>query len=588
MDHSHRPECIAIAGTGSTVRDSIVERLITDFPGRIVPIDPSRSEICGLATVPSPAALTTSVDLLISVLPNENLLPLVEDCAPKQVRYLLPLGIGNDEEEATVWENRPAIEAAARERGIQVIDPALRSLKRGTMDGLFAPKSIALAGASNSDGKIGNLIMQRLLADYSGDLYPIHPREAQILGVDTVSTPSALPGPVDLLIALLPGERLLSMVEDCAPGSVKYLLAIPSGFGEVPGQGRRDQEAIVEAARARGMRVVGPNCMGLVNATIGLNASLVPDMPAGGQGLSLLTQSGGFGIATTLYALDHQLPIAKICDLGNTSDVQACEVMRYLEDDADTQVAGLLLENVGERAAFLSSLSSLAEKKPTVVNFLGRTEAGRRASEAHLGMTPHDGPMAEVKQSRAIFAETGRDLHNISKALCWQPLPRGNGLAVLTGTGGVGAEIADLATENGLTVPPLSDATREGLAAFVPPYAGLGNPVDLTPIWRQYPDVYPAVLRLIIADENIDQVIVTITDVATGVDPLAPAMTALMQDPDIRNASKPIYVFWGSRDDMLANMKILESARLPCYRTTLEVVRTVAAITNYAGRQETD
>jgi len=477
---------------------------------------------------------------------------------------------------------------AARERGIRLIGPDWRLPGAADLNALFAPASVALVGASNTPKKMGNLIMERLQRDYRGRIIPIHPREAAILGVEAYPSLGVLQEPVDLLIALIPGEKLLELVENCPPGLVKYLLAIPSGFGEVSDAGRVEQTAIVEAARERGIRVVGPNCMGLVNAVLGLNASLAPEMPPGGAGLSFVTQSGGFGIAATMYALDHQLPIAKICDLGNTADVQAWEVMRYLKDDPDTIVAGVLLECTGDSEIFLSALSELASAKPAVVTLLGRTEAGKRASQAHLGLESDPEIVEKIAATGAIYAETGRDLFNFAKSLAWQPKPEGNRVAIMVGTGGIGSELADLAAESGLEVPELSETVQQALTGHLPAFAGFANPVDLTPIWWQYPEAYPAVLRVLLDAENIDSVILAITDVATGIDALGSALADLQQERSAAGlAIKPIFVFWGARDDMLSNMRVLEASKIPCFRTTLETIRAVAASTG-AGRQKTE
>jgi len=447
------------------------------------------------------------------------------------------------------------------------------------MDALFRPQSIAIAGASQSEGKLGNIIVKRILADYQGRVFPINPNATTIAEIQAYKDISTLPQNVDLLIALLPGASLLPLIDSCTYGQVKFLLAIPSGFGEVSSDGKELQNKIVATALERGMRVVGPNCMGLLNGVDSLNASLAPDMPPTGVGFSFLTQSGGLAIAATMYALDHQLPIAKICDLGNTADIQAWEVMHYLKDDPDTSVVGVLLECAGSEEKFIPALSKLASAKPTIVTLLGRTQAGQRASQAHLGLTSDPALISRIGTTGAIYTDTGRGLFNLAKSLTWQPRPAGKRVAIMTGTGGVGTELADLAVENGLDVPEFSDPVREELAQILPSYAGFANPVDMTPIWWQYPEVYPAVLNALLNASNIDSVIVTITDVACGIEPLAAALVKLEKArTQVGSAVKPIFVYWGARDNMLSNMQILERAKIPCLRTTRETIETVAAL----------
>lgn len=451
------------------------------------------------------------------------------------------------------------------------------------MKAFFSPRSIAVAGASDSEHKIGHRVLQRILANFKGRLYAIHPSATQVLGVPAYSDPCALPESVDLLIALLPGDRLLPLIERFRTGQAKYLLAIPSGFGEASPEGKTLERAIVCAANDKGMRVVGPNCMGMFNGPHGLNASLVPDMPPAGPGLSCLTQSGGYGIAVSMYALDHALPVAKICDLGNTSDVQITEMLRYFKDDRDTRVLGLFLEAVGETHAFAEAVAEVGLSKPVVLTQLGRTAAGQRASFAHLGLESTPSIKGTREGTAWIPAQTGVELLHTAKALCWQPRPRGRRAAIVTATGGIGAELADLALEHGLEVPPLSAGVREAMASLLPSFAALRNPIDLTPIYWQFASAYPAIMRILLESDEVDLLMICITDVGTAIDELAPAIIEAVREHGARNAAgKPVYVYWGARDDMLANQRVLEAGKVPCYRTTLEVVRTAALIADHA------
>lgn len=585
MTPHSRMERIAIAGTesdGAGAGHRIVDKLAAICPDRIVLVHPDGGGQDGFGSNLTSGAFEEPVDLLISLLPANKLVGLLQESPVGCIRNLLALPDGKPDMRNTDDDTMRALAHIAGQKGITIIDPVALQPPAHRLEALFRPQSIAIAGASNSEGKIGNQIMKRLMNGYGGRLHPIHPTAPDVLGVPAVSAPADLGDPVDLLIALLPGERLIPLVESCAPGQFKYLLAVPSGFGEVEGAGNGLQSTLVTAARQRGMRVVGPNCMGLVNAAIGLNASLVPDMPEGGQGISFLTQSGGFGIATTMYALDHALQVAAICDLGNTCDLAPADVMDYLAQDVDTLVACILLECIGQTPDFLEALSELASRKPVVVTLPGGTSAGSRASKSHLGLVPVGGIAEEVAATGAIVAETCRDLHNIAKALAWQPMPWGPRLAIVTGTGGIGVELADLAQEYGLEVPELPKLIQQAIAALLPDYAGVTNPVDLTPIYAQYASIYPEICRLLMECGEIDQIILSVTDVATGRDELAVALVDMMKGTDEK--SKPVYVFWGARWNMVENRKRLEQACIPCFSTTLETIRTVSAICNRGTR----
>jgi acetyltransferase len=444
-----------------------------------------------------------------------------------------------------------------------------------SFDRLFNPTSIAVAGASNTRGKLGYDFIRRLSACFSGRLAAVNPREKDVAGVPAYPSLSDVPGTVDLAIALMPGETLLQVVEGCEAGKVNFLAAVPSGFAEVSQIGREQQQTLARLARERGMRVLGPNIVGVFNGVSGLNASMLPALPPGGAGLSCLTQSGGFGMALAMYALDRTIPIAKFCDLGNMADVQVHEILDYLAGDDDTRVIGLFLESVQALEPALAALQRAAEHKPVVMTPVGVQAAGRRASLSHLGLTESALRLADAAPANVVRADTAQDMLNAANALLRQRRASGGRVAVVTGTGGIGAEVADLCTESGLEVPAFSDGLKKRLGEILPAYAGFGNPVDLTPIWWDYPTVYPRVLDAIAASGEADIVLICITDVPTQYPHLADALAEWAKSAA---ASPSRVVFWGARDKDCAGMATLENAGFPCFRSTREAVAAAAAL----------
>jgi acyl-CoA synthetase (NDP forming) len=356
---------------------------------------------------------------------------------------------------------------------------------------------------------------------------------------------------------------------------VRFLLAVPSGFAEVSQSGPDLQRELIENARARNIRVLGPNIVGIMNAVLGLNASMMPELPPGGIGLSCVTQSGGFGMTLSMYALDHGLAVAKFCDLGNMSDVDIHEVLDYFAKDANTRVVGLFLESVRDHPSFWCSLGELASMKPVILTPTGMTEAGRRASLAHLGIAAEAITFDKQLPRGVVVAETALSLLHSAKAIMWQPRARGRRTAVLTGTGGIGAELADLASRQGLDVPPLSLKLQERLRERLPYYAGVQNPVDCTPIWWEYAKVYPWVMSQLADSGEVDLIIVSVTDVAATL----PELTSALASWPTRQGSLPIVVYWGARYRDLENMQILERAGIPCYHSTFETVIGASAVT---------
>jgi acetyltransferase len=327
------------------------------------------------------------------------------------------------------------------------------------------------------------------------------------------------------------------------------------------------------------MRVLGPNIVGVMNGVLGLNASMMPELPPGGVGLSCLTQSGGFGMALSMYALDHDIPVAKFCDVGNTSDLEVHEVIEYLAQDVDTRVIGLFIESVRDQDLFWRALQKAAAAKPVILTPVGVTPGGRRASLAHLGIAADAVALRDNLPRGVVVADTALNLLHSAKAMMWQRSARGRRAAIVTGTGGIGAELADLAARQGLDLPKLSPQLQKRLLEHLPYYAGVQNPVDCTPIWWDYAQVYPSVLNKLADSGEIDLIIVSITDVAATLPELAKAVAAWSSGEH----SLPMVVYWGARDRDRENMRILERAGVPCYRSTVEAASAAAALTSLSA-----
>ena len=447
--------------------------------------------------------------------------------------------------------------------------------ERSLLSTLFEPRSIAVAGASGNSAKLGAQVFERLAAQFKGALHAINPGQAEIAGRPALASVRDLAGPIDLLIMLTPAAALVETVEQLVPGQVRNLVAVSSGFAEVPSQGADMQRRLAAAARKAGVRVVGPNVVGILSPVTGLNASIIPLMPPGGRpGLGVVTQSGGFGMALAMYACDSGMAISRFCDVGNTSDVTAAEIVAALADDDATGVIGVFIESVLDPDLFVQTLEAAAARKPVFLCTIGRTPPGSSASLAHLGLQPR-WSVAPARPKGVVRVSTGQELLMAANAVLWHgKRVSGRRLAIVTGTGGIGSELADLAHESGLVVPAFSRMLQSVLARHLPSYAATANPVDMTPIWRDYPVVYPDVISAISRSGEADMIAVSITDVPTTVPDLANALGRLAAAPGVL----PMLVFWGSRDRDLANAAAIREARLPLYRSTQDVIKACAAL----------
>lgn len=346
----------------------------------------------------------------------------------------------------------------------------------------------------------------------------------------------------------------------------------------MPGAGDILQQELIACSRESGITVLGPNIVGLMNCEIGLNASMMPLMPPGGAGISFLTQSGGFGMAMSMYTNDNGLKIAKFCDCGNSAGIQAEQLIDFLADDPSTRIIGLYLESVRDEKLFSDSLKTAARKKPVVLSILGKTSAGRLASQAHLGRRSNMSDLVAKLPQSVHLAETAQELLDACQALSFQEKATGNRIGIVAGTGGIASELADLASAANLQVPSFSSRLRERLATFVPEYASVANPVDVTPIWQEYPAVYPALIREINASGEVDGTLISITDVPTTFPDLANALIAEGK------FGRPVVVYWGSQNADLEPMSRLQMAGIPCFRSTRTAVSALAQLCHPAGR----
>lgn len=453
----------------------------------------------------------------------------------------------------------------------------------GPLERLFNPATIAVVGASRDEAKKGNLVLRNLAAGYPGDVYPVHPNAESVAGFKAYRSVGDIPVEIDLLIPLIPAQGLLELVRDLPSGRVKVLLAIPSGFGEVPPDGEGMERELVATARRKGMRVVGPNSLGVMDCGYGLHASLAPVIPGGAGGFSCVTQSGGFGMAIYMYAADHELGIGKFCDLGNTADVSIAEVLEHYAGDPSTTIVGAFLESNPDPIA--TCIAEVAEVKPLILTPIGRTAAGRRATQAHLGVTPGSHQVVPPHESRPIVAQTGLEMLDIAKALAWQPPPMGPRVGILTGSGGLGAELTDLCVEHGLEVPELSPALQDLLRPHLPSYTTVRNPVDLTPAWPDFPEMYPPLMDTLLGSDEIDLLIVTVIDMATALPDLMEAISGTVARHAAHHARpKPVLIYWVAPPGFRHHRQMLQASGIPCYSSTLSAVRVAAAMSEWGRR----
>jgi acetyl coenzyme A synthetase (ADP forming)-like protein len=349
---------------------------------------------------------------------------------------------------------------------------------------LLSPRSVAVIGASRHAGSIGAAVVHNLVANgYRGPVYPVNPAATEIEGVRAFPSVLAIPGDVEMAVITVPAVVVTKVAAECADKGVRGLVVISAGFGEAGPEGVALQRELVEICRRSGMRLVGPNCMGVINtaAEISLDATFAPDRPVPGR-IGFLSQSGGLGLAVMARAQALGSGLSSFVSVGNKADLSGNDFIQYWESDRQTDVIMLYLESFGNPRKFARVARRVSRSKPILAVKGGRTQAGNRATSSHTGalLSASDVTVdALFQQAGVIRTDTLAELFDAALLVGSQPLPAGNRVAILTNAGGPAILCADACEANGLEVPALPDAIRNELAEFLPVAGSTGNPVDM-------------------------------------------------------------------------------------------------------------
>src|SRR6266511_1166056 len=375
---------------------------------------------------------------------------------------------------------------------------------------LFQPTSVAVVGASRDPSSIGFRILEALVMNrFQGPVYPVNPKASVVGSIRAYPSVRDLPEPVDLAVIAVPRDAALGVVDECAERGVKALVVITAGFAEVGAEGRALQQALVDKVRGYGMRLVGPNCLGLLNTDpqVRLNASFSPIFPPSGR-VALSSQSGALGLAILALARQLHLGLSTFISVGNKADVSGNDLLQYWEEDEHTEVILLYLESFGNPRRFARIARRVSRRKPIVVMKSGRTRAGSRAAGSHTAALAASDVAVEAlfRQTGVIRADTLAEMFDLAAALGSQPLPKGCRVAIVTNAGGPGILCADTCEAGGLVVPELSEQIRDELRTFLPAAASVSNPVDMIASARA--ESYRKTIEAVLPAADVDAMIV--------------------------------------------------------------------------------
>jgi acyl-CoA synthetase (NDP forming) len=350
---------------------------------------------------------------------------------------------------------------------------------------LFAPRSVAVLGASRQPTKLGYRLLENVVTGgFAGAVHAVNPSGEPILGCPTVRAVEALPEDVDLALISLPAASVAGAVASLAARRARAAVVLSSGFGEVDAGGRAAEAELLATARAAGLRLVGPNCMGVYSAPARLNGTYFWDLPRVDGGIAVVSQSGAYGGLIFRHLGGRGLGIARFLSIGNQVDVDVAEVVEYLADDPATTLVACFVEALRDGRRFVAAAARAARTKPVVVLKGGRSDAGRRAAGSHTGSLAgsYDVYRAALRHAGAVLAEETEEFFDAIEALATsRHRPAAPRLAVITVSGGPSVIAADTAERSGLAVPALDEPARAALRALLPAFAAVGNPVDLTP-----------------------------------------------------------------------------------------------------------
>lgn len=436
------------------------------------------------------------------------------------------------------------------------------------LDAIFSPKSVAVLGASTVQGKVGHDIFENILkGGYTGTLYPVNPKAKSIHCIKAYPTLNDIPDEVDLAMIILPPKIALKAVEECIQKGVKGIVIVSAGFREVGGEGLEIENRIIDLCKNAGIRLVGPNCLGVINPAgdIRLNASFSARMPAQGN-ISFISQSGALCTAVLDFAADRGFGFSKFISTGNKADVNELDLLQYLHHDLETEVIMIYMEELKKSGQeFIDKVKEITSgDRPTPILVIksGRTHAGSKAAASHTGSLAGTEAVYD-----AIFQEAGiirvdsvNDLFDYAIAFASNKMPDGKKVAIVTNAGGPGIVATDITVTSGLELSEFNSETIEVLSSHLPPTANIHNPVDV--IGDAAQDRYENALNAVIKDENVNGAIVILTPQSmTNAIGTAEAIVRIS-----KRTSKPIICSFMGIVDVSAGVKYLQENHIPVYR----------------------
>lgn len=459
-------------------------------------------------------------------------------------------------------------------------DPSheLLPARRQALDAIFSPQSVAVVGASEREGSVGRTLLENLLeGSLKGEVYPVNPKRERVLGERAYSSVSALPDPVDLAVIATPASTVPDVIRECASIGVKSAVIISAGFREIGEQGRALEQEILEIARASGMRVVGPNCLGVMRPPQGLNATFAAGM-AGSGSVGFISQSGALMTSILDWSFQENVGFSAFVSVGSMLDVGWGDMIDYLGNDPATDSIVCYMESVGNARAFLSAAREVALRKPIIVIKAGRTQQAAAAAASHTGTLAGSDAVLDAAFRRVGVLRVDRigDLFSMAGTLSKQPRPTGRNLTIVTNAGGPGVLSTDALVAGGGALTPLSSGTKAALDDVLPAAWSHGNPIDV--LGDATPQRYAEALAIAAADDKSDGLLVILTPQAMTDDTeVARSLIA-----SSHNLEKPLLSSWMGGTGVAESNRLLNKANIPTFDYPDEAARVFNYMWQYS------
>jgi acetyltransferase len=453
------------------------------------------------------------------------------------------------------------------------------------LDKIFNPKSIAIIGASDEEGSVGYALMKNFIdLGFEGKVYPVNIHKTEILGLKAYQSVEQIPEPVDLAVIATPAKTVPEIVEQCGKAGIKGLIIISAGFKEVGAEGKALEDKILEIKNKYGLRIIGPNCLGIIRPSVKLNATFINKTPKSGN-IAFISQSGALGSAILDWAIHENIGFSNFVSVGSMLDVDFGDLIDYFGTDPKTRSILMYIEGLTDARKFMSAARHFARTKPVIVVKAGKYTESAKAAASHTGSLTGEDVIydAAFKRAGIVRVEEIADLFNCAEVLGMQPLPNGPNLVIITNAGGPGVMATDALIARGGKLAKLSPKTMEYLNSILPHYWSKGNPVDI--LGDAKADRYKAVLEACLNDENVDGVVIIYTAQAVA-EPVEIAKSIVEVCKNRGYQSKTILTsFMGTGAVEEAN-RIFNQNSIPTYSTPEQAVKTYLYMYQYKRNLE--